>query len=26
VLRGGDYGEVDDPTDGEGYPGPPGGC
>jgi len=26
VLRGGDYGEVDDPTEGEGYPGPPGGC
>jgi hypothetical protein len=26
VLRGGDYGEVDDPTAGEGYPGPPGGC
>jgi hypothetical protein len=26
VLRGGGYGEVDDPTAGEGYPGPPGGC
>lgn len=26
VLRSGDYGEVDDPTDGPGYPGPPGGC
>src|SRR5215472_15008156 len=26
VLRSGSYGEVDDPTEGEGYPGPPGGC
>jgi hypothetical protein len=26
VLRGGGYGEVDDPTVGAGYPGPPGGC
>ncbi len=26
VLRSGDYGEVDDPTTGPGYPGPPGGC
>jgi len=26
VLRSGGYGEVDDPTEGEGYPGPPGGC
>lgn len=26
VIRGGGYGEVDDPADGTGYPGPPGGC
>jgi hypothetical protein len=26
VLRSGGYGEVDDPTAGAGYPGPPGGC
>ncbi len=26
VLRGGGYGEVDEPTDGTGIPGPPGGC
>jgi hypothetical protein len=26
VLRSGSYGEVDDPTVGEGYPGPPGSC
>ena len=26
VLRSGEYGEVDDPEAGEGYPGPPGGC
>jgi hypothetical protein len=26
VLRDGDYGEVDEPTDGPGVPGPPGGC
>jgi hypothetical protein len=26
VIRSGDYGEVDDPTVGPGYPGPPGGC
>jgi hypothetical protein len=26
VLRGGGYGEVDDPAEGTGYPGPPGGC
>ncbi len=26
VIRGGDYGEVDDPAAGTGDPGPPGGC
>jgi hypothetical protein len=26
VLRGGAYGEVDDPETGPGEPGPPGGC
>ncbi len=26
VLRGGDYGVVDSPVQGTGYPGPPGGC
>lgn len=26
VLRSGDYGEVDEPADGTGYAGPPGGC
>jgi hypothetical protein len=26
VIRSGGYGVVDDPTEGTGYPGPPGGC